>query len=197
MREIVPGVHVWSWFCDEKGLDFNGTYVTGPGGPMLVDPPPFGPGDAEEIERRGAPTTIVVTNRHHLRRSVECRERFGARLLLPAADAAAIAAVPDGLYSPGDALPCGFTAIAVRDSKSPGETALHDPARRVLLVGDAVLGKPAGELSFLPDDKFASPGKAREGVRSLMALDFTALLVGDGAPILEGAKAALDRALAR
>ena len=44
---------------------------------------------------------------------------------------------------------------------------------------------------------FADMEAAREGVRSLLALDFSAVLVGDGSSILSGAKEAVQRALER
>lgn len=197
MREMLPGVHGWSWFSPEKGLDFNGVYASAGGEAVLIDPPPFGEGDEAEIERLGTPRTILVTNRHHVRRAAECRHRFGARVLLPAADAPLVPFQAEGVHSPGERLPGGFTAVAVPDSKSPGETAFHHPLLRLLVLGDALIGKPAGELSFLPPHMFADSAKAREGVRTLLELDFVAVLVGDGVSILSGAKEAIVRALAR
>jgi hypothetical protein len=46
----------------------------------------------------------------------------------------------DGTFSPGDRLPCGFTAVTVPDSKSPGETALYHAPRKLLVLGDAIGG---------------------------------------------------------
>ena len=197
MREIVPGIYGWSWFSKDKGLDFNGIYANRAGEAMLVDPPPFGPGDDAEIDRLGRPSTIVVTNRHHGRSAAACREKFGARIVLPSADASVVDLRADGVYSPGDALPCGFTAVAVPHSKSPGETALFHRELRLLVLGDALIGRPAGQLSFLPPSMFADMEAAREGVRSLLALDFSAVLVGDGSSMLSGAKEAVQRALER
>jgi glyoxylase-like metal-dependent hydrolase (beta-lactamase superfamily II) len=76
--------------------------------------------------------------------------------------------------------------------KSPGEIALHDPARRLLIVGDALIGHPAGRLSLLPDRVVDDPQRLRSSVRSLLALDFDALVVGDGASLPSGAHEALQ-----
>src|SRR5262245_3928965 len=197
MNEVLPGIHQWSWMSPEKRIDFNGLCVVEHGESVLVDPVPFAEGDEERIRSLGAPKTILVTNRDHSRRSFEYRDLFGARVLAPAADAAALPFPADATYEPGERLPGGFIAVAVADAKSPGETALHHPGRRVLVLGDALIGKPVGELSFLPPDKFADMARAREGVRALLALDFDALLVGDGASILTGGKDAIRRALER
>lgn len=197
MKEVLPGVHQWSWLSPEKGIDFNGLCVVEHGESVLVDPVPFGDGDEAQIRALGPPKTILITNRHHSRHAAECRDLFGARVLAPAADAAALPLPADETFAPGARLPCGFTAVTVAHSKSPGETALHHPARRLLVLGDALIGKPAGELSFLPPDKFADMARAREGVRALLALDFDAILVGDGASLLTGGKDAIRRALER
>jgi len=197
MKEVLPGIHQWSWLSPEKGIDFNGLHVAEGAERLLVDPVAFAEGDEAEIRRLGIPKTILITNRNHSRKAAECRALFGARVLAPAADAAELPFAPDGTFAPGEHLPCGFVAVTVPDSKSPGETALHHPARRLLVLGDALIGKPAGELSFLPPSMFADMARAREGVRTLLALDFDALLVGDGASILSGGKDAIRRALER
>jgi glyoxylase-like metal-dependent hydrolase (beta-lactamase superfamily II) len=197
MRELLPGIYSWSWFSPEKGLDFNGFCVPAAGGGALIDPPPFTAEDETEIERLGSPRTIIVTNRHHLRRAGACRERFGAKVLIPAADSPVADFTADGTYSPGDALPGGFVAVPVTHGKTPGETALFHPVLRTLILGDALIGKPAGELTFLPDAMFCDRALAREGVRALLALDFVAVLVGDGVPILSGGKEAVLRAIER
>ena len=78
-----------------------------------------------------------------------------------------------------------FTIVGV-PGKSPGEIALHDPARRLLIVGDAVIGNPPGRLSLLRERVMDDPARLRESVRRLLELDFDGLLVGDGPPIRTG-----------
>lgn len=195
MREVVPGVFEWSWFSSEKQLDLNGHYVVEGDDRVLIDPPTLSQADRAEIDRRGGVTAIVLTNRDHLREIASCHTAFGAPVWAPAADADQIDVKPDHLFRNGDRLPGGLVAVAVPDSKSPGETALWAPARRALIVGDAVIGKPAGALNLLPDDKFADPKKARAGLSTLLAprLDYDAVLVGDGASLTTGGRAALAR----
>lgn len=197
MREILPGIYQWAWHSPEKNIDFNGHYITADGDAVLIDPPPFGDDDVAQIKRFGTPPTIVITNRHHGRQAAACRDLFRSTLLVPALDAPFFTMTIDGTYSPGDRLPCGFLAVAVADSKSPGETALYHPDRKLILIGDALIGKPSGELSFLPQAMFADMSRARAGIRSLLALDFDTVLVGDGESIFKGAKSAMARALER
>jgi glyoxylase-like metal-dependent hydrolase (beta-lactamase superfamily II) len=88
-------------------------------------------------------------------------------------------------------LACELHAVAVADAKTPGETALHWPARQLLVLGDAAVGRPAGALSMLPSDKFADLAAARAGVAQLAAIDPSIILVGDGEDLLAGGTAAL------
>ena len=76
--------------------------------------------------------------------------------------------------------------------KSSGEVALHWPARRVLVVGDVVIGHPAGRCGLLREAVMDDPAGLKASVRKLLELDFDTLLVGDGEAILEGAKQRLE-----
>ena len=84
-----------------------------------------------------------------------------------------------------------FTLVGV-PGKSPGEIALHDPGRGLLIVGDALIGHPAGCLSLLPDRVVDDPPRLRASVRRLLDLEFEMLIVGDGASIPTGARQALS-----
>ncbi len=86
----------------------------------------------------------------------------------------------------------GPLVVVLADGKSPGEVALHWPTRQSLFVGDAAIGNPPGRCSLLPEEKMDDPLRLRGSLRELLALDFDCLLVGDGTPILEGAKAQLE-----
>jgi glyoxylase-like metal-dependent hydrolase (beta-lactamase superfamily II) len=197
VRAILDGVHGWSIFQEDKQLDFNGLHLQLPDGCALVDPPALDEEQAARIEALGKPTTILVTNRNHLRAGPALRERFGARLLVPALDAGGIDAEVDGTFADGDVLLGGLRAILLPDLKSPGETALYWEERRILILGDALIGAPAGSLRFLPPAKVPHPAVARAGLQErLGGLAVDALLLGDGASISPGGGAVLKAFLA-
>lgn len=195
MREILPGVYEWSWFSPEKQLDFNGHLVVAGNERVLIDPPPLADADRTEVKRQGGPTAIVLTNRDHVREIADCQRAYGAPVWVPAADAAWIDVAFDRTYDGGSQLPAGLAAIRVPDAKSPGESALWSADMRMLILGDAAIGKPPGALSLLPDDKFADPAKARAGLRVLLdpRYDYDAVLVGDGRSLPTGGREALVR----
>jgi glyoxylase-like metal-dependent hydrolase (beta-lactamase superfamily II) len=191
MRELVPGVFVWSRFSAPHGYDFNGTFVPDRAGNLCIDP--VEP-DADDLARLAAEGVerILLTNRNHGRAAERVREATGAHVEIHASDADHARkqgiGVDDTLEATQRVGP--FTVVAV-PGKSPGEIALFDPARRLLVVGDALIGHPAGRLSLLPDRVVDDPPGLRASVRRLLALDFDTLVVGDGVSIPSGAHAAL------
>lgn len=197
MNEIVGGIYSWSVHNEEKGIDFNGHFVVNAGGRALVDPPPMDDATLARVESIGPPTVIVVTNAHHSRASESFAARWKIPIVVPEADAALLppGIRPGGVHRDGDTLPGGLTVIALQDQKTPGETALLCRASSSLILGDALIGRPAGSLSMLPAAKFADIGRARAGLARLRDLPFEALLLGDGGSIPRGGKAALLRFL--
>ncbi|MDH3727353.1 MAG: MBL fold metallo-hydrolase [Myxococcales bacterium] len=191
MRQLLPDVLTWSWFSEPHGYDFNGTLFLHEAGNLCVDPVPPSDEVLDRLEEEGV-AQILITNRNHTRASNLVAERTGAQVAIHPADAPH--ALEQGTHIDA-ALEVGqrigpFTVIGV-PGKSPGEIALHDPARGILVVGDAVIGNPPGALSFLPDRVIDDPARLRASVRALIELEFDGLIVGDGVSILEGAKAKL------
>ena len=197
MKEIVPGIYSWSWFSEEKGIDFNGFFVQASAEAVVVDPPPYRQEDLRQMEQLGAPQAILITNRHHIRKSRELAAHFRIPIQIHEADASLVEPRPESTFKDGELLAAGITAIGVPDSKSPGETALHVPRSNTLILGDALIGKPAGSLSLLPASKFKDPDRARQGLRRLLEVPFETILVGDGTPILRRGKEALQEFLSR
>ena len=188
MRELIPDVLTWSRLSEPHGYDFNGHLVRHPKGNICIDPVDPSEEGLEALAREGV-AVIAITNRNHVRAANAVRARTGARTLLHPADreyAVGQGAEIDGELE--DGCPLGPLTIVGVPGKSPGEVALHWPQRRVLIVGDAIIGNPAGSVSLLREKVMDDPAQLRESVRSLRALDFDTLLVGDGVPIVTGAQ---------
>jgi glyoxylase-like metal-dependent hydrolase (beta-lactamase superfamily II) len=193
MREIVEGIFTWPWFSQRHGYDFNGYLVRHPEGNLCIDPVEMPPEVLDEIARLGV-QRIALTNRNHFRASMKVKERTGAPIAIHAADAAFArekGTEIDEQLRAGERL--GPFDIVAASGKSPGEVALHWLERRILLVGDACVGKPPGECALLPDAVIDDKPRLVASLRALAALDFEALLLADGAPILHGGRAALRR----
>lgn len=189
MKQILPGIWQWSWFSEEKQFNFNGLLLTIGEHKILVDPPAMS-GEAGPTVRRHAPIDyILITNRDHLREASTYQREFGCQLYLPEADAALMETKPTKTYRDGELLPGGVWAVQLKDQKSPGESALFiDRGRGIMIVGDALIGRPPGAVGLLPAEKYADIEKAKEGLCRLLKYNFDSLLVGDGDSVLTGAK---------
>ena len=188
MREIVPDVFTWQWFSEPHGYDFNGHLICHAGGNLCIDPVEVPPEALAEIVRRGV-SRVLLTNRNHGRDANRVRARSEARTAIHPADAAHARGqqveIDDELHA-GDRI--GPLQVVAVPGKSPGEVALHWPERRILIVGDCVIGNPPGNCGLLREKVMDDPAQLRASVRRLLDLDFDTLLVGDGVPILTGAK---------
>jgi glyoxylase-like metal-dependent hydrolase (beta-lactamase superfamily II) len=197
MREILPGVLTWPWFSARHGYDFNGWLVRHPEGNLCIDPVEMTDEVLDELAREGI-AEVLITNRNHFRSSMRVKERTGASIAIHPADAAFAREKGtgiDGELQPGQRV--GPLTVVAAPGKSPGEVALHWPERRILFVGDACVGKPPGECALLPDPVIDDKRTLIESLRRLSKLDFDSLLVGDGTPVLQGGRAALERLVAK
>ena len=108
------------------------------------------------IRRQGQLDYIIVTNRDHAREAAAYQARFRCQLHVPEADAPQMDLKPTRTFKDGEFLPGGIWVIHLMDQKSPGESALFiQQGKGVLIVGDALIGKPSGSLSLLPAEKYA------------------------------------------
>jgi hypothetical protein len=193
VEEIAPGI--WHWTTRHPRIGIAVSSYALPAERLLIDPlvPDEG---LEWFAEHGAPTDILLTNRHHYRASGVFVERFGST----------VRCVREGMhefaggeqvepFDFGDELPGGVVAHAV-GSICPDETALHIPARSALALADgAVRWKPGGPLVFVPDQLMDDPERTREGLRSayrrLARLEFRHLLLAHGEPFVDDGRETL------
>ena len=191
MRDIVSDILTWSWFSEPHGYNFNGHLIRDPGGNICVDPVEPTSDDLDAIVQQGV-TRIVLTNRNHSRAANRVRARTGARTVIHADDAEHARSQDtelDGELTIGDRI--GPLEVVGAAGKSPGEVVLFWRDRGILIVGDAIIGNPPGRCGLLPERVMDDPARLRANVRKLLDLDFDILLVGDGASLLDDAKARL------
>ena len=196
MHEIAADIFTWPWFSEPHGYNFNGYLVRHREGNLCVDPVPPSEETLADIARMGV-KSILLTNRNHSRAANVVRARTGARTLIHPDDAAharSQGAEIDGPLTAGETVG-PFTIVAV-PGKSPGEVAFHWPERKLLIVGDAVIGNPPGQCGLLREKVMDDPARLRQSVRQLLGLDFDVVLFGDGASILHDAKLRLQALVA-
>jgi len=188
METIADGIRTWPWFSAPHGYNFNGMLIVHSEGNICIDPVEANAADLDEIVR-ARPARVLLTNRNHVRAANRVRELTGARVAIHPADAAYArnqGAIIDADLVAGERV--GPLSVVAVPGKSPGEIALHWPERRMLIVGDAVIGNPPGRCSLPREQVMDDPALLRQSVRKLLDLDFDALLVGDGVSIMRGAR---------
>lgn len=188
MYRVLDGLYTWNVFNEEKQLPFNGLYLQTPTHAVLIDPPLMTPEDIAEVETLGVPLKIYLSNKHHTRASADHRARWGCRLFIHEDDKPIMEIAVDGTFSDGELLDDALEVIRIPNAKTPGECAFFWKPREIMIVGDALIGKPPGGLSVLPDDKFKDPVAARQGLSVLRGLEFKTLMVGDGQSLLDNAR---------
>ncbi len=196
MKQLLSGIWQWSWFSEDKQIDFNGLFLNVGEHKILIDPPPMTVEASTFIRRQGGLDYIIVTNRDHAREAATYQAEFRCQVQIPDADALQMDLKPTRTFKDGELLPGGIWVIHLKDQKSPGESALYiQQGKGVLIAGDALIGKPTGSLNLLAPEKYSDAAKAKEGLRRLLNYNFDSILVGDGASILVGARQAVEHVL--
>ncbi|HKD39101.1 MAG TPA: MBL fold metallo-hydrolase [Myxococcaceae bacterium] len=192
MKELLPDVFTWSWLSPRHGYNFNGYLVRLPLGNVCIDPAEMPDEVLDELARQGV-TSILLTNRNHVRATEKVRSKTGAPVFIHPADAPEaerLGATIDDYLEVGQSI--GPLIVHPASGKSPGEVCLFWPERKTLFMGDACIGNPPGQCSLLPDKVMEDPLALRRYLRRIASeLEFDALLLGDGAPILQGGRQAL------
>jgi glyoxylase-like metal-dependent hydrolase (beta-lactamase superfamily II) len=192
---LKPGIWMWSAFNEEKALHFNGYLLETAAHTGVIVDPVLDELDPQAVLNAFAPlpkpTAIWLTNRDHERASSRFSKHFGIPVFSHEADANLFEIKPDRTFKDGEVLDGGWQVIHLENQKSPGESVFYHADRRLLLLGDAMIGKPTGYLCMLPDEKYADKAKAKEGLARLRELAVETVLVCDGDPITNAAQGLL------
>ncbi len=196
MKNILPAVWMWSDVAEEKGYPLNGWLIAAPGGSVVIDPAHFDRESIEILDPFKPVSTVLLTNKDHERAAAAVRERFGSAVSIHEADAGLLMKPPQATFRDGDVLAGFLRVIHLADQKTPGECALLWEEQRILWLGDALIGNPPGTLQMLPAEKFKDAARAKEGLRRLLDLRFSVVLVGDGVPLMSGGRGIIERLVA-
>ncbi len=197
IKEILSGIFSWSEYSEEKKMNFNGYLLISSRESVIIDPPSLTDEDHAKLislieEHSSSPLKgILLTNVHHERASNFLKSQFSVPVWVNKFDLAGLEFPASNTFRGGDNLFCGMEAIQLKDQKTLGETAFYNKDRKIMLLGDALIGKVPGQVNMLPPDKFKDFAKAKLGLKELLNFEFDTLLLGDGEVILTDAKSAV------
>jgi len=195
MREILPGIFTWGSTYADRPWDLNGYAIALTGGTVLIDPP--APEEADWQKLPAPITTVVLTNRDHVRDATLFRARCGARIVASKDEVSQFTSLPiDATVQEGDLIGSTLRVIHL-PGKSPGEIGLYlEPAYHaasrdkggILILGDAIIGNPPGALGLIPEEKLDDPKRLRGSLPKVLDYNFDVLLLCDGQSVLTNAK---------
>jgi uncharacterized cupin superfamily protein/glyoxylase-like metal-dependent hydrolase (beta-lactamase superfamily II) len=145
-KTTLDGLHLWSAFQPDRGIDFNGFFWIRPdGGNVLIDPLPLTDAETAFIRQKGGVRWILITNADHWRAADAVRVAFRAEVYAPAPDRARLEREnrrPDQWYDGSGGLPAVLReevqVLPIRGGKTPSEMAFYLKSLRALVFGDIV-----------------------------------------------------------
>ncbi len=192
MEEVLPGLFHWTAVHPNIHSEVSSYWLEDHG--VLFDPLVPSPHGLEWFaERALAPTTILLSCRHHYRHADRFAQRFGCPVLCNGlglhefSDGRAVQGFDVGDQLPGGVLACELDAIA------PDDTALYLAEQKAVVIADGVVrGGPygsSGPLGFVPDSLMDDPPATKRGLldactRLLAERDFQHLLLAHGGPVI-------------
>ena len=201
IKNLFPYIFQWAEFSEEKQLNFNGHLLFYQGESVIIDPPKLSENGLDELNIKLNKITdfplkaILLTNMHHDRSSQKFKELYSIPIYINEDDARGLEVPPDKTFKNGDRLFCNLKTIQIKNQKTIGETAFYLESEKLLIVGDALIGKPEGKVSILPNEKYEDPVQTKESLKILLNFDFEKLLVGDGDSILRNGKSYVEKFL--
>jgi hypothetical protein len=194
MREIAPGIWHWTALHEGIGLDVSSYYVEP--AQALIDP--MVPAEGLEWFADRRISRILLTNRHHYRHCDRFVEALGATVhcSLPGLHEFEGSGRNVEAFAFGDEVAPGITALEV-GAICPDESALHIRlGSGALACADGVVRFGESGLGFVPDQFMGEDAETvkrglRDAYARMLELEFDALLLAHGDPLVGGGKAAL------
>jgi hypothetical protein len=192
MEEIAPGIWHWSAYHPRIRTQVSSYYVAPAG--AVIDPMLPDEGLAWFEERDERPSRVLLTNRHHYRRSDKFVEAFGSEVRASRPGMHEFEGGPEVRpFDFGDEVAPGIVAHEI-GGICPDDSALHiQHGGGAIAFADGVIRY--GSVGFVPDSLWDDPENEKaevcDSVRRLLDLDFDHLLFAHGEPLAGGGKDAL------
>jgi len=177
----IANAYSWSQWQAGHSLVANSYFFSSEGGNAVIDPLPYDEPISAHIDKLGGIATILVTTRDHEREAQALARRYSANIIRE----------PEH----EEEVFLGAFAIRLDDQKSEHEFAVSIPKHGTVIVGDSILGTPAGGLSLPFERRYADVRRAALGLRRILQVNPHTLLVRHGHSIFGGAYDAVHQLL--
>ena len=157
---LFDGVWKWGCFDPEKKYKVNGFLFAYGGKTLVGDPPPKSDDDSAyfaALELK--PDLLVITNRNHLR---DRQSWLPAPTAMHDQERSQVDVAVARALKDGETLEPGLEVVHL-PGKSPGEIGLYWRARKILMLGDALIA-PQGRLKLIAAAKLDDPALLRRSL---------------------------------
>jgi uncharacterized cupin superfamily protein len=158
---------------------------------------PFREGDEAQVREHGGVAAVVLTGPTRAHEAAPAAQAFRCPILAPRPAASTSDGEQIQPIDAGAGLPADLRAIALPSPREGGELAFYHGPSSSLIVGSALVGAPAGEVSLPSSGPAAEAAGAARGLRALLARPFARLLLGEGDSLLRDPIRALQDLLYR
>ncbi len=186
-RLSVDGFYSWSTFDERRGVDMHGHLWARDDGCVAFDPPVMSDADRQHLAELGGLRTIVLTGSRHERDAATLREHTGAEVVAHELAASHLSFAPGRTVADGEEIVDGLRAVRLAGGACAGTMAADVLDRGAFVVGDPLVGSPAGSVSLVPDADLADPPRAVLALRALLRHEPQTLLLGAGDSVYHGA----------
>jgi uncharacterized cupin superfamily protein len=178
---VIPNLYFWSRERQGSSLPENSYLFSTQRGNCAIDPLGLDEAAHDRIHALGGIATVIVTSTRNQRDSSSFATRYGATIV-------------DGPEDGQEVFP-GVTALRLAHQQNEPEFAINIREQATIVVGDCLLGTPAGALSMHDDVAYRDARAAALELRRILRENPRTILVGRGQSIFSGAYDVLYRLL--
>ena len=192
--QVAPSLLIWQCYDPTLKADLFSTAITTRNGRFLIDPIPLTDAALGQLLNADSVNGVIVTNRNHLRASLEFADQFSVPIFAHAETFSGQAFLGTKVGDGGEI--CDELAVIAIDGAAEGEIVLHSPTNGgTLITGDALINFEPYGFTFLPRKYCSNEKEMRRSLRRLLTCKAERMLFAHGSPILSRAGERLQQLL--
>ncbi|MFZ3375310.1 MAG: hypothetical protein WA183_07135 [Chthoniobacterales bacterium] len=192
--QVAPSLLIWQCYDPALKADLFATAITTRNGRFLVDPIPLTDAALGQLLNADSVNGVIVTNRNHLRASLEFADRFSVPVFAHT-ETFSGQAFPGTKVGDGSKI-CDELAVIGIEGAAEGEIVLHSTTNGgTLITGDALINFEPYGFTFLPRKYCSNEKEMRRSLRKLLTCKAERMLFAHGSPILSRAGERLQQLL--
>ncbi len=197
IEAISPSLHIWQCYDSRVKADLFSSAIDTVDGIYLVDPIPLPSGVLNAFIAQRQVAGIIVTNANHFRAAARFSDSLLAPVLTNAMAEAEDECTRAGKLIAGDRCGGELHVLEIRGA-APAEIAIFcERDGGAMIIGDALIHFDPYGFDFLPEKYCTDPAEMRRSLQHLLEYRFERMLFAHGTPLMDSARARLEKLLRR